>query len=67
MLLFGVQNSKHYDVIAFHPVKKFVRKSLCDQATETVVINWTLFGAFCKKTYSSLNFVQKIITQTRAP
>src|SRR3569833_4221561 len=65
MISLGVEYSKYDDAIAFHTVKEFVRKSLRDQAAETVVINWASFGAFSKKAYCAFNFIQQIVSQTR--
>lgn len=66
MILFGVKYPKHDDPIAFHPIKQFVRKSLCDEAAKTVVINWALFGPYSKKSDCTLNFIQQIIPQARS-
>lgn len=66
MILFGVEYPKYNDTIAFQPVKEFVRKAMRNQATETIVINRTLFGRFSEETDRTLDFVQPLISQTRA-
>ncbi len=65
MILLRVEYSEYDDTIALHSVKEFIRKSLRDQAAETVVINRPLLGPFCKKTNCAFNLMQQIITQTQ--
>lgn len=62
MISFGVQYSKYNDTISFHTIKELIRKSSSDQAAETVVINWPLFGALSQKSNCAFDFIQQIIT-----
>ena len=45
MIASGVENAEHNDCPAFNFVEKLVRKTFCQDATKTAVINREAFGS----------------------